>query len=305
MDKLEAMRSFVQVVEAGSFAAAARRMMLTRSTVNKAVIALEKQLGVQLLQRSTRRVNVTAAGCAYYDRCVAVLADLAEADQAIAQMQVEPQGVLRVNAPMSFGMSHLAPAIAEFMGENPKIQVDCILNDRVIDPIEEGFDVTVRISSGPPLASLTQIDLAPMPLLLCAAPSYVDDREPLQDPRALQGWDCLHYGYRALCTQWRLRGPEGEEIILPPRPRLCSNNGEVLRSAAIAGQGVVLLPHFMVKSAMDTGELISILPRYGPTPLTLSALYPSHRYLSVKVKRFVEFLGDRFGHPDTFTDRPA
>lgn len=295
MDKLDAMRSFVQVVEAGSFAAAARQMMLTRSTVNKAVISLEKQLGVQLLQRSTRRVSVTAAGCAYYDRCVAILADLAEADQAIAQLQAEPQGILRVNAPMSFGMSHLAPAIADFMALHPKIQVDCILNDRVIDPIEEGFDVTVRISQPSPMAALTQVDLAPMPLCLCAAPAYLQRRDPIQDPRTLQDWDCLHYGYRALCTQWRLRGPNGE-IILPIHPRLCSNNGEILRAAAIAGQGVALLPEFMVQSAMASGQLVPILSSYCPMPLTLSALYPSHRYLSVKVKRFVDFLGDRFGH---------
>ncbi|MEM6502514.1 MAG: LysR family transcriptional regulator [Cyanobacteria bacterium P01_C01_bin.89] len=295
MDKLEAMRAFVQVVESGGFAAAARQMMLTRSTVNKAVIALEKQLGAQLLQRSTRQVSVTAAGCAYYDRCVAILADLSEADQAIAQLQIEPQGVLRVNAPMSFGISHLAPAIADFMAHNPKIQVDCILNDRTIDPIEEGFDVTVRISSAPPLASLTQIDLASVPLNLCAAPRYLNQHAPIDNPRTLQSWDCLHYGYRALCTQWRLAGPDGE-VILPIRPRLCSNNGEVLRDAAIAGQGVALLPEFMVQSAMAAGQLTAILPDYCPTPLTLSALYPSHRYLSVKVKRFVEFLGDRFGN---------
>ncbi|MGD1852143.1 MAG: LysR family transcriptional regulator [Cyanophyceae cyanobacterium] len=294
MDKLEAMRAFVQVVESGGFAAAARQMMLTRSTVNKAVIALEKHLGVQLLQRSTRQVSVTAAGCAYYDRCVAILADLTEADQAIAQLQIEPQGVLRVNAPMSFGISHLAPAIADFMGHNPKIQVDCILNDRAIDPIEEGFDVTVRIGNAPPLASLTQINLAPVTLILCAAPAYLHSRDSIDDPRTLQSWDCLHYGYRALCTQWRLTGPDGE-IILPIRPRLCSNNGEVLRAAAIAGQGVALLPKFMVQSAMAAGQLTALLSDYCPATLTLSALYPSHRYLSVKVKRFVEFLGDRFG----------
>lgn len=297
MDKLEAMRAFVQVVESGGFAAAARQMMVTRSTVNKAVIALEKQLGVQLLQRSTRRVSVTAAGCAYYDRCVAILADLNEADQAIAQLQAEPQGILRVNAPMSFGISHLAPAIAEFMGQHPKIYVDCILNDRVIDPIEEGFDITVRISHGSPMAALTQIDLAPVSLRLCAAPDYLAQRDPIDNPRTLQTWDCLHYGYRALCNQWRLMGPDGD-VILPIRPRLCSNNGEVLRAAAIAGQGVALLPEFMVQSAMETGQLVPILPNYGPAPLMLSVLYPSHRYLSIKVKRFVDFLRDRFSHTD-------
>jgi DNA-binding transcriptional LysR family regulator len=150
MDKLESMRAFTQVVEAGGFAAAARRMELSRSQVNKLVMNLEEHLQTQLLHRTTRRVSPTDAGRAYYERCLAILSDLEEAELALTQLQQEPRGSLRINAPMTFGTLHLAPLVVEFMAQYPDLQVELVLNDRRIDPIEEGFDITIRIAAQPP-----------------------------------------------------------------------------------------------------------------------------------------------------------
>ena len=174
MDKLESMRAFVEVVNHSGFAAAGRQMGLSRSVVNNLVAQLEADLDVQLLQRTTRRVSPTDTGRAYYERCVDILAEVSAAEQSIAQLQVEPKGTLRINAPMSFGTMHLAKAIAHFMHQYPDIQVQLTLNDRFIDLIEEGFDVTLRIAEMKKEDALTTHAIAPIPRVICAAPSYLE-----------------------------------------------------------------------------------------------------------------------------------
>ena len=168
MDRLDSMRAFTRVVDEGGFAAAARRMGLSRSVVNKAVINLENELGVQLLRRSTRQVTPTETGLAFYDRCMRILDDVDEAVSSIKELQERPTGNLRINAPMSFGMLHLSSLVAGFMAAHPDVHVELVLNDRFVDPIEEGFDVTLRVGEASPSTSLITREIVPARRVLCA-----------------------------------------------------------------------------------------------------------------------------------------
>jgi DNA-binding transcriptional LysR family regulator len=289
MDKFAQMRAFTQVVASGGFAAAARTMGLSRSAVNKLVIALENQLGVQLLHRSTRVVTPTETGLAFYDRCLEILANVEEAEQAIAQLHTEPRGILRVNAPMSFGTLHLAPALADFLVQYPDLQVQLTLNDRFVDPLEEGFDITIRIAEPQPIGSLIVQPLAPAPRVLCAAPAYLKKRGLPTHPDQLREHSCLHYGQIAAESRWTLLGKDTEYTI-PVQGVLCSNNGEALRDAAIRGLGIALLPTFIVGAAIANGQLVTVLPEYHPPELSVDVMYPVNRHLSTKIRLFVDFL---------------
>jgi DNA-binding transcriptional LysR family regulator len=289
MDKFAQMRAFTQVVASGGFAAAARTMGLSRSAVNKLVIALENQLGVQLLHRSTRVVTPTETGLAFYDRCLEILANVEEAEQAIAQLHTEPRGILRVNAPMSFGTLHLAPALADFLVQYPDLQVQLTLNDRFVDPLEEGFDITIRIAEPQPIGSLIVQPLTPAPRVLCAAPAYLKKRGLPTHPDQLREHSCLHYGQIAAESRWTLLGKDTEYTI-PVQGVLCSNNGEALRDAAIRGLGIALLPTFIVGAAIANGQLVTVLPEYHPPELSVDVMYPVNRHLSTKIRLFVDFL---------------
>ena len=289
MDKFESMKAFTRVVEAGGFAAAARDMGVARSTVNKLVLNLESQLQTKLLQRTTRKVSPTDAGRAFYSRCITILADLNEAELALSRLDANPKGMLRINAPMTFGTLHLAPILSEFMVQYPEIQVELSLNDRMIDPIEEGFDVTVRIAIATSSASLVVQHLAPSPLVLCAAPAYLKSAGMPLHPHDLKHHTCLHYGHASQQRMWTLTGLEKIYQVGIKGP-LCCNNGEVLCEAAIAGLGIVILPQFIVGSALQQGTLTSILEQYKPPTLNICALYPVNRQLSTKVMVWTEFL---------------
>jgi len=295
MDKFESIRAFTQVVVSGGFAAAARDMGLSRSAVNKLVIGLENELGVQLLHRSTRVVTPTETGLAFYERCVEILASLEEAERSVTQLHGEPRGRLRVNAPMSFGTMHLAPALADFLVQYPDLQVQLTLNDRFIDPIEEGFDVTVRIAEPQQTASLIVHSLAPAGRVLCAAPTYLETHGTPSHPDELRHHSCLHYGQLAVENQWTLMGSDGEYTIFV-NGVLCSNNGEVLRDAAVRGLGITLLPRFLVGEELRRGTLQLVLPDYHPPELSIYVIYPVNRHLSTKIRLLVDFFQERFGH---------
>jgi DNA-binding transcriptional LysR family regulator len=293
MDKLTSIRAFTRVVQHGSFAAAARELRLSRSAVSKYVIELEQELGSQLLVRTTRSAGPTENGHAYYERCIAILADLEEADLAVTQLQSEPRGLLRVNAPMSFGTLHLGRAVADFMERYPELQIQLILSDQQIDPVQEGFDVTLRIAELPS-SSLIARKIAPALRVVCAAPSYLARRGIPEHPDELRNHDCLDYGYLATGNQWKLTGPDGDHWIHVPWT-LCSNNGEVLRDAVVKGRGIALLPTFIVGADLQEGSLRSILTDYTPPEISVYAIYPQTRHLSVKVRMFIDFLIERFG----------
>lgn len=293
MDKFESLRAFVQVVEAGGFAAAARRLGMSRSQVNKLVINLEDALGVQLLHRTTRQVTPSATGLAFYERCTAILADLSEAERDVTQQQSEPRGTLRLNAPMSFGTLHLATAISDFLSQYPDLSIELTLNDRFVDPIEEGFDVTVRISRPPQAASLIVHELAPARLVVCAAPSYLEQRGVPEVPQDLSHHSCLHYGHLPAHHSWSFIDGE-QQYSIAVSGILCSNNGEVLRAATLSGLGISLLPTFIVGPDLQQGRLRILLPDYRVPDLKLYVIYPVNRHLSTKIRLLTDFLRDRF-----------
>ena len=294
MDKLASIKAFTQVVAHGGFTAAAREMGASRSAVNKLVINLENELGVQLLHRSTRRVSPTETGLAFYERCVSILADLQEAELAVSRLHKEPLGILKVNAPMSFGTLHLAPAIADFMAQYPDLRLQVTLDDRFVDPIEEGFDAIIRIAEPPLAASLVVHPITKVKRVICAAPSYLDRYQTPTHPLELRDRSCLHYGYLATGNQWKLVGTDGEHIV-SVHGALCSNNGEMLREAAIRGLGIALLPTFIVGKDLQQGTLKAILSDYSPPEISICVLYPINRHLSTKIQVFTDFLKQRFG----------
>ncbi len=302
MDKFASLRAFTQVVDSGGFAAAAREMGVSRSAVNKLVIALENELGVQLLHRSTRVVTPTETGLAFYERCVEILASLEAAERSITQLHEEPKGRLRLNAPMSFGTMYLAPALADFLVQYPELQVQLTLSDRFIDPIEEGFDVTVRIAEPQESASLIGHSLTSVERILCAAPAYLKAHGIPGGLSELSQHSCLHYGQLAIANQWTLVGPDGEYTISVSGV-LCSNNGEVLKDAAVRGLGVTLLPTFIVAAELQQGTLQQILPDYRGTDLAIAVIYPVNRHLSTKVRLLVDFLKERFGNSGPLPER--
>jgi DNA-binding transcriptional LysR family regulator len=287
------MRAFAKVVQLGSLAAAARELRLSRSAVSKHLIDLEQDLGAQLLVRTTRSASPTENGQAYYERCTAILADLEEADLAVTRLQAEPRGILRVNAPMSFGTLHLGRAIADFMELYTELHIQLILSDQQIDPVQEGFDVTLRIADLPS-SSLIARKIAPARRVICAAPSYLEQHGMPHHPNELRDHACLTYGHLATGNQWKLTGTDGEHWIQIPWT-LCTNNAEVLRDAAVRGRGIALLPTFIVGADLQQGSLRTILTEYRTPEISVYAIYPQTRHLSVKVRLFIDFLVQRFG----------
>jgi len=293
MDKLEAMKAFAKVVAAGSYAEAARRLGLTRSAVSKAVMELEQLLGARLLDRTTRRVTPTEAGLAYYERCVSILADVEETEIQISRLHDEPKGVLKINAPMSFGTLYLGAAVADFMARYPDLKLELTLNDHIIDPLEEGVDVTVRIGELPD-SSLIARRLAPARRVLAASPAYLARHGTPTEPGELAAHRCLTYGHMAAVHRWTLRRGE-ETFSVKIGSSLCSNNGDVLRQAALGGNGITNLPTFLIGPDIAEKRLELVLPQTPPTELGIYALYAPNRYLAAKTRVFIDFLVGRFG----------
>lgn len=298
MDKLTSMRAFTKVVAHGGFSTAARELRVSRSAISKHVIDLEKDLGVQLLNRTTRTASPTENGLLYYDRCIAILADLEEADIAVTRLQAEPRGLLRVNAPMSFGTLHLGQALADFMERFPELQIQLVLSDEQLDTVQERFDVTLRIADLA-ASSLIARRIVPAQRVICAAPSYLKRHGVPKHPDDLRNHDCLTYGYLATGNQWKLTGPDGDHWVQTPW-KLCANNAEVLRDAAVKGRGIALLPTFIAGTDLKNGSLRAVLTHYRAPELALYALYPPTRHLSVKVRVFIDFLVERFAGQPTW-----
>lgn len=293
MDKLEAMRVFTEVVAHGGFTAAAREIGMSRSAVSKHVLELEAALGVQLLRRTTRQTSTTEAGLAYVERCRAILAEIEEAELSVSDAQQVPRGQLRINAPMSFGTLRLSAAIADFMREYRDVQVQVVLNDRFVDPVAEGYDVTIRIAELED-SSLIARRIMPAGRVICASPAYLRERGTPQSPDDLRHHDCLHYGNLATGIQWKLTGA-GKDHWVPIRTLLCANNAEILRDAALHDLGIALLPTFIAEPDIGDGRLVAVLADYAAPPIGVYALYPPSRFLSAKVRVFVDFLVARFG----------
>lgn len=291
MDRIDAMQAFVAVVEAQGFAGAARKLGRSTAMVSRLVSALEAHLGARLLNRSTRKVAMTETGRAYYERAHAILAELDEADAEAGRDTTEPRGLLRVNAPVSFGILHLASALNDFKRLHADVQLDVVLNDRRVDLLDEGFDVVIRIGA---LAdsSLIARPLATTRMVVCASPAYVRRHGRPKQPEDLQQHDCLIYtaGAAGPHDQWRFTRA-GREWRVPVRGSYRASNGDLLLSAAQAGLGIIVTPSFNLG---DRRRIVRLLTDYDAGTLPIHALYPHRRHLSAKVRRFVEFLAARY-----------
>jgi len=294
MDRMAGMAVFTKVVGAGSFSAAARGMNLSQAYVTKQIQELESWLGARLLNRTTRRLSLTEVGSGFYDRCMRILDAIEEARSAAGALQTVPRGRLRINAPVSFGLLHLAPAVTEFLETYPDVSIEMLVNDRVVDLLEGEFDVGVRIGRLRD-SSLIARRIAPICLAICAAPAYLARHGAPKTPDDLANHNCLEYTYFESRGEWRLLDPAGSEIAVPVSGRYLANNADVLRSTALAGGGVILAPTFLLGEDLRAGRLVRLLPDYPPPEQALHALYPPGRHLSAKVRSFVDFLVARFG----------
>jgi DNA-binding transcriptional LysR family regulator len=292
MDLYQTMRAFAAVVDEGGFAPAARSLGVSPPAVTRYVQQLEIELGVQLLARSTRRVTPTDAGRAFYAASRRALDATAEALATVRGVGEELGGGLRVNAPMSFGTRHLAPMVAAFMARHPRLRIELALNDRFVDLIAEGFDVSIRIAQPEQTTALIARELAPARRVLCAAPEYLDRVGWPAAPEQLAAHRCLHYGYQQTGSRWRLKGPAGDRSYAV-NCVFWSNNGEALRAAAVAGQGIALLPTFIVGGDLQEGGLLRVLPEYEVPMLSIHAVFPRHRHGSRNVDAFVTFVAEQ------------
>lgn len=297
MDRLNSMAVFVEVVNQEGFTAAARKLGLSRAQVSKSVMQLEAHLATRLLNRTTRRVSLTEIGRVYYERCVAILSDVEEIEGIAGEQTSRPYGLLRFSAPTSFGTLHLDEAIPQYLKKYPQVQISLSLSDRFIDVVSEGFDLVLRIAALED-SSLIARRIAPCKRVLCASPGYLRQSGTPQAPQELANHKCLVYSNDLKPGTWLLHGADGEESIKVSGP-VCADNGDILESAAIAGLGVALLPTFIVGPALRDGRLQQVLPDYCPPDISIYAVFPSRRYLSAKVRTFVDFLSDYFGeNPD-------
>lgn len=296
MDKLTAMSVFAEVAKTDSFADASRRLGMSRSQVNKLVIALEDDLGVTLFNRTTRKVTLTATGKAYLERVKHILADVSETESLVKDNQETPSGELKINAPMSFGTMHLSHAVIDFMKRYPQIRVELVLSDEKINPVSNGFDMTVRIASPSESMALIEHTIVEVRRVICASNAFLASYELPLTLDCLKQSPCLHYGNLPSGNNWKLTGPDGEKSIRV-NGVLCSNNAEVLRDACAAGMGFALLPSFIANEALKNGQLVQVLEQYHAPELQLSLLYPPNRHLSTRIALFVKFMQERFGEP--------
>ena len=287
------MRLFVEVVNCGGFTAAANKIGLSRAQVSKSIMQLEQYLGSRLLNRTTRRVSLTETGRIYFERCSAILYEIEEIEAIAGEQTGEPRGRLTLSAPTSFGILHLREAIPAYLKKFPEVQISLNLADRFIDVVAEGFDLVIRIAALED-SSLVARRIAPCKRVLCAAPAYLEQHGEPRVPQDLSIHHCLVYSNELRPDTWHLQGPNGSEAVRVNGP-VCADNGDILKAAAVAGLGVTLLPTFMVGDEINSGELQQVLADFNPPEISIHAVFPSRRYLSSKVRSFIDFLTDYFG----------
>jgi DNA-binding transcriptional LysR family regulator len=291
MDKFQEMRVFSAVVDASSFVAAADSLSMSKAAVSRYVSELEQRLGVRLMHRTTRKLSLTPEGEVFLARCRDILASIESSEAEISTRSVTASGLLKVSVPVSFGIRHLAPLWSEFLADHPQVTLDVQLADRVIDLVDEGFDLAVRIARLPD-SSLISRQLASTRLVLCAAPSYLKRRGTPAHPSELAQHDVLGYSLMAMGDQWQFTGPEGP-VCVKVRPRMWTNNGDSCVAAALQGSGIQLQPTFLIDEELASGHLVEILPQFRSVELGIYAIYPSRKFVLPKVRAMVEFLANK------------
>lgn len=304
-DVVHGMLVFTKVVQAGSLSAAARELGVSTAVVSRTLAALEARLGVRLVNRTTRSLHLTDEGASYYETSQRILAEIDEADAAVTSRRIEPQGVLKVALPASFGHQHIAPLIPRFAELYPRIELALSLSDRSINLIEEGFDLAVRIAELKD-SSLAARKLAPNRRVVCASPAYLRAHGEPKTPQDLTRHNCLVAAWeQGFAMTWEYKNPVNKRGSVRVSGRYACDNWEVLREWAIAGLGVALKSTWDVRRQLEDGSLVPLLPGYDfGTDVGIYAVYPHRRHLPAKTRVFIDFLAESFG-PEPYWDKPA
>ena len=295
MDRFLEMRTFVQVVDTGSFVGAAEPLDMSKAAVSRYVADLEARLGVRLLHRTTRRLSLTEDGEVFYLRCKELLGGLDAAEAEVTARSGDAVGQLRVNAPVSFGILYLAPVWAAFKARHPQVSFDVTLSDRMVDIVDEGFDLAIRITQLQN-SSLISRRLASTRMVLCASPTYLARQGTPVHPSELVQHHILAYSYWSSRDEWAFDGPDGV-VVVKTTPCLRSNNGDTCRAVALAHEGIILQPSFMVGADLAAGTLVELCPGYRALEMGIHAVYSSRKHVAPKVRLLIDFLVEHFAEP--------
>ena len=290
MDKLRSMEVFIAVVDAGSFAAAASVCDISAVMVGKHISYLESLLAARLLTRTTRRQSLTELGLQYAEQCRLILAQISDAESGAARLRGGARGLLKISCPVTFGSEMLAPALVDYLAQYPEMRADLDLNDRIIDLVEDGYDAAIRIGQLEDSSMIARA-LRPYKMMICAAPDYLARMGIPETPADLLKHQCLDFLHWNKHVRWRLT----EDASHIPVSRLRSNNGQALKSAAVAGFGIVMQSELLLASEVAAGRLQPVLENYLPAARPMHLLYPRDRQPTPKLSSFIEFMLDRFG----------
>lgn len=292
MDKFQEMRTFVTVVDTGSFVRAADALNLSKTAVSRLVGELESRLGTRLLHRTTRKLSLTPEGEVFHERCTRLLEGVAEAEAELAVHAGQAMGQLKVNVPVTFGLLHLAPLWPAFMALHPKVALDITLSDRLVDLVDEGYDLAVRIARLQ-TSSLVSRQLTSTRMVLCASPQYLRRHGMPAHPSDIAQHSVIAYTLLSMGEQWEFEGPQGP-VSVKVLPRMRTNSGDTCCAAAVQHQGIVLQPSFLVGAHLASGALVEVLPQYRSIELGVYAVYPTRKHLTPKVRALVDFLVNAF-----------
>jgi len=292
LNKLREIECFIAVAELGSFVKAADTLNVSKAAVSRTILELEARLGARLMQRTTRRLSLTEAGSLYLERCKQIVSALEDADQMLTAGNTDPTGLLRINAPHTFGVMHLVNVWPCLLRRYPGIKLDITLSDRIVDIVEEGYDLAIRIARLPN-SSLIYRKLASTRIVVCASPGYLEEHGTPRHPEDLKDHMVMGYSYSPDKDEWHFNGPNGAVSVKPP-VRMHVNNGDTAIAAALAGIGITRQPTFMLSEHIRNGKLIPLMPEYTLAELGVYAVYPSRTHLPAKVRATIDFLVHAF-----------
>ncbi|MCP3104932.1 LysR family transcriptional regulator [Myxococcus sp. K15C18031901] len=293
MDRLRAFEVFASVAQKGSFTRAAEALDTSAANVTRYVHELERHLGTRLLHRTSRRVSLTDSGKALYERARAILDEVAEAEALASASTLQARGRLRLNAPVSFGVLHLAPLWPRFLERHPDVELEVSLSDRVVDLVEEGYDLAIRISRSGAGGNIAR-RLSVSRNLVCASPDYLARRGVPRHPDDLADHVCIAYSPSSMAEAWPLTDAAGQTRVVHMRSIMQCNNGDTVRAAALAGRGLIWQPAFLVGGDLRAGRLVHVLPDHALPDIDILAVYPSRRHLTAKVRLMIDFLAEHF-----------
>jgi len=297
MDRLASMRAFVKVVEAGSFVRGADKLGISTTSASRLVAELEEHLGTRLLQRTTRKLHLTEAGQRYFDRALQLLSDLEEAENEVGSSTTTPRGRLRISVGQTFGVRQLSALFPRFQEKFPDVELEVFATDRRVDLIEEGFDLAVRMSLEIPPTYVAR-HMCTIRVVVCASPAYLEKHGTPKTPQELATHNCLTVPSGGFENRWLFTDADGGAQTVLVRGNYRSDSGDLLRAAALAGQGVVYLPTFILGDELARGELVPILREWSLPQIEARVVYPTRRFVSAKVRAFTEFLQQEFaGEP--------